>query len=70
MGHRTVKRVPLDFDAPLNEVWAGYMMPDDLYHLIRVSSPSEILGGVLRAMEREGEVDRTRHGYHKWGLIR
>lgn len=30
MGHRTVKRVPLDFDAPLNEVWAGYVMPDEI----------------------------------------
>ncbi len=30
MGHRTVKRVPLDFDAPLNETWAGYVMPDDV----------------------------------------
>jgi hypothetical protein len=27
MGHRTVKRVPLDFDAPLNEVWEGYRSP-------------------------------------------
>lgn len=25
MGHRTVKRVPLDFDHPLNEVWPGYL---------------------------------------------
>lgn len=30
MGHRTVKRVPLGFDAPLNEVWAGYVMPDEI----------------------------------------
>lgn len=30
MGHRIVKRVPLDFDAPLNEVWSGYLMPDDV----------------------------------------
>ena len=28
MGHRTVKRVPLDFDAPLNETWHGYVSPD------------------------------------------
>lgn len=27
---REVKRVPLDFDHPLNEVWTGYLMPDDL----------------------------------------
>jgi hypothetical protein len=30
MGHRTVKRVPLDFDAPLNKVWQGYLMPDEM----------------------------------------
>ncbi len=27
---REIKRVPLDFDAPLGEVWTGYLMPDDL----------------------------------------
>lgn len=27
MGHRTIKRVPLDFDHPLNEVWPGYLSP-------------------------------------------
>lgn len=27
---REVKRVPLDFDAPLNEVWAGYCKPTEL----------------------------------------
>lgn len=27
---REVKRVPLDFDAPLDRGWAGYDMPDDL----------------------------------------
>lgn len=27
---REVKRVPLDFDAPLEEVWQGYLMPDEL----------------------------------------
>lgn len=27
MGHRIVKRVPLDFDAPLNKVWGGYLSP-------------------------------------------
>lgn len=30
MGHRTVKRIPLDFDAPINKVWKGYVMPDDV----------------------------------------
>lgn len=30
MGHRTVKRVPMDFDAPLNKTWKGYVMPDDV----------------------------------------
>ena len=30
MGHRKVMRVPMDFAAPLNEVWAGYVMPDDI----------------------------------------
>lgn len=25
MGHRTVKRVPLDFDHPLKEVWPGFL---------------------------------------------
>lgn len=33
MGHRTLKRVPLDFDWPLNEVWRGYIMPDHLQEL-------------------------------------
>jgi hypothetical protein len=28
MGHRVVKRVPMDFNAPLNEVWQGYRSPD------------------------------------------
>lgn len=27
MGHRTLKRVPLDFQWPLNEVWEGYTNP-------------------------------------------
>lgn len=31
MGHRTVKRVPLDFDAPLKDVWAGYLLPEKLH---------------------------------------
>jgi hypothetical protein len=30
MGQRTVKRVPLDFEWPLNKVWAGYLLPDTL----------------------------------------
>jgi hypothetical protein len=29
MGHRTVKRVPSDFDWPLNEPWQGYVNPHD-----------------------------------------
>lgn len=27
MGHRELRRVPLDFDAPLNKVWAGFINP-------------------------------------------
>jgi len=27
MGHRTLKRVPLDFAAPLDKVWEGYINP-------------------------------------------
>lgn len=27
---REVKRVPVDFDWPLNEVWQGYLMPENL----------------------------------------
>lgn len=27
---REIKRVPLDFDHPLNQVWPGYLMPDTL----------------------------------------
>jgi hypothetical protein len=27
MGHRTVKRVPLDFDWPQGKVWEGYVSP-------------------------------------------
>lgn len=30
MGHRDVKRVPLDFDWPLNKVWEGYILPESL----------------------------------------
>ena len=30
MGHREVKRVPLDFDWPRNEVWEGYLTPAEL----------------------------------------
>ncbi len=26
-GHRTLKRVPLDFSWPLGEVWTGYLKP-------------------------------------------
>lgn len=26
---REIKRVPVDFDAPLDKVWAGYLAPDD-----------------------------------------
>lgn len=29
-ANRQVRRVPLDFDAPLGEVWEGYRMPDEL----------------------------------------
>jgi hypothetical protein len=28
MGHRTVKRVALDFEWPLHKVWEGYLNPD------------------------------------------
>jgi hypothetical protein len=31
MGNRTIKRVTLSFDAPLNKVWQGYIMPPELY---------------------------------------
>ena len=27
---REIKRVPLDFDAPIGEVWSGYLMPEEL----------------------------------------
>jgi len=27
MGHRELKRVPMDFDWPLNKVWKGYINP-------------------------------------------
>lgn len=27
MGHRELKRVPLDFQSPLNKVWEGYINP-------------------------------------------
>lgn len=30
MGHRTLKRVPLDFDWPLKKVWGGYIAPAGL----------------------------------------
>lgn len=30
MGHREVKRVPMDFSWPLGEVWEGYLMPGRL----------------------------------------
>lgn len=28
---REIKRVPVDFDWPLNKVWQGYLMPDTLH---------------------------------------
>ena len=31
MGHRTCKRVPLDFDWPINKVWKGYVEPWEQY---------------------------------------
>jgi hypothetical protein len=31
MGHREVKRVPLDFDWPQGEVWEGFLLPDRLH---------------------------------------
>jgi len=30
MGHRTVKRVPLDFAWPLKQTWEGYLTPERL----------------------------------------
>lgn len=30
MGHRTVKRVPLDFSWPLRATWEGYLLPASL----------------------------------------
>jgi hypothetical protein len=30
MGHRIVKRVPLDFDHPVGEAWPGYLAPEGL----------------------------------------
>jgi hypothetical protein len=27
MGHRTLKRVPLDFNAPIGQIWEGYVNP-------------------------------------------
>lgn len=31
MGHRTVKRVPIDFGWPIDEVWQGYLTPEWLH---------------------------------------
>lgn len=28
---RTIKRVPLDFDWPLNKVWSGFLMPESVH---------------------------------------
>ncbi len=30
MGQRTLKRVPLDFDWPVGQVWVGYLYPPEL----------------------------------------
>ena len=30
MGHREVKRVPLDFSWPRGEVWEGFLLPERL----------------------------------------
>jgi len=27
---RELKRVPLDFDHPIDEIWPGYLMPDEM----------------------------------------
>lgn len=46
---REVKRVPLDFDQPLNEVWPGFLMPEEL----RLPQCPECAGGGYSPRARE-----------------
>lgn len=57
----------------VNEIARRIQANDEYCWLLDVSSHSETLGGILRCMEAEGIVDRTRHGgtcYYEWGLVR
>lgn len=51
---REVRRVPLDFDTPIGETWAGYRMPEEL-HLEPCS-----------ACEGSGYSDAARHFGDLW----
>lgn len=54
MGHRDVKRVPLDFDWPVGEVWEGYLSPDSLNEV-----PCDACGGT-------GYSPTARHLNDRW----
>lgn len=51
---RTIKRVPLDFDHPLNEIWPGFLSPDKF-----AETPCPACGS-------SGYSPRARHLYDLW----
>jgi hypothetical protein len=59
MGHRDVKRVPLDFNWPLNKVWDGYLTParTETCQECNGSGRGDGSGGWCRAYCNEGTVD-------------
>lgn len=46
---RRVRRVPLDFEWPLNRVWEGYLLPENLRVLPCPLAGTECVDGVTRA---------------------
>lgn len=47
---REIKRVPVDFDWPLNKVWQGYLMPDSLHERECADCVGEGYGREARAV--------------------
>jgi hypothetical protein len=69
MGHRVVKRVPLDFDAPIGKTWPGYLSPD-----WRPCPSDDCDKGYTLAAAWLGDIthlimilaDAPKHGLHPW----
>lgn len=56
--NRIVKRVPMDFDYPLNEVWYGYYLKPQLCQ----SSGKRNLCGQCRAFARSLKITQNEYG--------